>query len=108
MEIYCHGVHKQPRHRLCGECREALAYAALRTDRFVYGDKNLLQCVQSAPLYKGEAGENPCGHALCRPQNAFDPSGAGAASCVGYTAVKSGAGREIIGKKLQVRSQYVS
>ncbi len=33
MEIYCHGVHKQPLHRLCGECRELLAYAALRTDR---------------------------------------------------------------------------
>ena len=91
MEIYCHGVHKQPRHRLCGECRELLAYAALRTDRCPFMATKTFCSACRVHCYTREKQEKI--RAVMRyagPENAFCPSGAGAASGVGHTAVKIG------------------
>ena len=74
--VYCRGKHKH-KGELCPECQKLLDYALLRTEKLsVHGDKDILQCLQSA-LYSKEMQERSKSYEVCRTENVVLSSASG-------------------------------
>ena len=66
--LYCRKQHHSPKGKLCPECQQPDRALPL------YGDQDLLLCLQSSLLQTGNAGADPYCHALGRAQNAAGAS----------------------------------
>ena len=91
--VYCRGKHKH-KGELCPECQKLLDYALLRTEKCPFMETKtfcsncsvhcyILQCLQSALLFKRDAGKDQRSYEVCRTENVVLSSASGAGSYVG-------------------------
>ena len=79
--VYCRGKHKH-KGELCPECQKLLDYALLRTEKCPFMETKTLQCLQSALLFKRDAGKDQRSYEVCRTENVVLSSASGAGSYV--------------------------
>lgn len=80
--VYCRGKHKHKENSV-RNVRNCWTMRCSNGKMSVHGDKDILQCLQSALLFKRDAGKDQRSYEVCRTENVVLSSASGAGSYVG-------------------------